>query len=264
MAAELHMVQLDLDVRALMRVARDQRWERDPGSRRRWDDLGYLVHHQLAALFRDLAPQPFRAGEQNGRWLRILGYSSAGAERLRRQADEMATPFDHAACRLDELHSKPMPASLLDKGRKLGFEVRTCPVVRLASEVSTTWCGKPATFSKGAELDAFLRDRYIRREDAGRESVYLGWLRERLCGAELLDGARLHAFRRVRLLRRGRRNGNGRRQVRVPERPDALLTGTLEVTDPDAFATVLARGVGRHRAFGFGMLLLRPPGSGTG
>ncbi|MEE8524028.1 MAG: type I-E CRISPR-associated protein Cas6/Cse3/CasE [Thermoanaerobaculia bacterium] len=49
----------------------------------------------------------------------------------------------------------------------------------------------------------------------------------------------------------------------VPERPDALLTGTLEVTDPDAFATLLARGVGRHRAFGFGMLLLRPPGSGA-
>jgi CRISPR system Cascade subunit CasE len=26
-----------------------------------------------------------------------------------------------------------------------------------------------------------------------------------------------------------------------------------------AFRALLARGVGRHRAFGFGMLLLRPP-----
>jgi len=31
------------------------------------------------------------------------------------------------------------------------------------------------------------------------------------------------------------------------------------VRDPTGFAALLARGVGRHRAFGFGMLLLRPP-----
>jgi CRISPR system Cascade subunit CasE len=30
------------------------------------------------------------------------------------------------------------------------------------------------------------------------------------------------------------------------------------VADPAAFAQLLARGVGRHRAFGLGMLLLRP------
>ncbi|WP_083761830.1 type I-E CRISPR-associated protein Cas6/Cse3/CasE [Alkalilimnicola ehrlichii MLHE-1] len=41
-------------------------------------------------------------------------------------------------------------------------------------------------------------------------------------------------------------------------RPDALVTGRLTVRDPDTFATLVARGVGRHRAFGFGMLLLRP------
>jgi CRISPR system Cascade subunit CasE len=34
----------------------------------------------------------------------------------------------------------------------------------------------------------------------------------------------------------------------------------LEVTEPETFAVGLARGIGRHRAFGFGMLLLRPVG----
>jgi CRISPR system Cascade subunit CasE len=38
-----------------------------------------------------------------------------------------------------------------------------------------------------------------------------------------------------------------------------LLRGELTVADPDAFSALLARGVGRHRAFGYGMLLLRPP-----
>jgi len=35
-------------------------------------------------------------------------------------------------------------------------------------------------------------------------------------------------------------------------------TGVLQVRDSAAFAALLARGIGRHRAFGFGMLLLKP------
>ena len=38
----------------------------------------------------------------------------------------------------------------------------------------------------------------------------------------------------------------------------ATVHGTMTVTDPAAFAQLLAHGVGRHRAYGYGMLLLRP------
>ena len=38
------------------------------------------------------------------------------------------------------------------------------------------------------------------------------------------------------------------------------MAGTLTIGDPDAFAAILSRGVGRHAAFGYGMLLLSPPG----
>ena len=41
-------------------------------------------------------------------------------------------------------------------------------------------------------------------------------------------------------------------------RREAVFEGTLEVRDAALFQGLLARGVGRHRAFGFGMLLLRP------
>jgi CRISPR system Cascade subunit CasE len=51
---------------------------------------------------------------------------------------------------------------------------------------------------------------------------------------------------------------NGRRI----EGPDAVVHGTLTITDPVAFAGLLARGVGRHRSYGYGMLLLRPPQRG--
>ena len=37
------------------------------------------------------------------------------------------------------------------------------------------------------------------------------------------------------------------------------MRGILTITDPIAFAELLKRGVGRHRAYGYGMLLLRPP-----
>ena len=36
------------------------------------------------------------------------------------------------------------------------------------------------------------------------------------------------------------------------------MQGTLEVIDPTMFAGLVANGVGRHRAYGYGMLLLRP------
>ena len=42
--------------------------------------------------------------------------------------------------------------------------------------------------------------------------------------------------------------------------PDVTVDGTLEIIEPEAFANLLIRGVGRHCAFGFGMLLLRPAG----
>jgi len=48
------------------------------------------------------------------------------------------------------------------------------------------------------------------------------------------------------------------RQSRLVGGPDVVLAGQLRVTDPQAFAQLLAKGVGRHRAFGFGLLLLRP------
>jgi CRISPR system Cascade subunit CasE len=67
----------------------------------------------------------------------------------------------------------------------------------------------------------------------------------------MLDRADSHlvSFQRTRVQRGGRRI----------EGPDAVVHGTLTITDPTAFAALLARGVGRHRSYGYGMLLLRPP-----
>jgi len=61
-------------------------------------------------------------------------------------------------------------------------------------------------------------------------------------------------------VRRTSREDDRRRASRAIDGPDVTFTGTLEVTDSAAFSALLARGLGRHRAFGFGMLLLAPGG----
>jgi CRISPR system Cascade subunit CasE len=55
-----------------------------------------------------------------------------------------------------------------------------------------------------------------------------------------------------------RTQGPNRRARPGLRKPDVTFRGMLEVVEPGAFEALLRRGVGRHRAFGFGMLLLRP------
>lgn len=242
----VHMIQLLLDSRELMRSARRQNLPA------RSDDLGYLLHGQLAALFGDLAPKPFH-GRELGSEVEVLGYSPTGGDTLRRQAEDFAEPLALAGLR--SLASKPLPATFVP-GRRLGFEVRACPVVRKSSAWEDPKNGHKRR--AGAEVDAFLAacDRAAPGEVVDRREVYAEWLARQCGNAVRLLRVDLTRFRRVRVFRRTQ--GNGRRPQQ-PERPEALLRGELEVHDPEAFSRLLARGVGRHRAFGFGMLKLRPP-----
>ena len=141
-------------------------------------------------------------------------------------------------------------------GQRLGFDLHARPIRRLRRDLGAG----PGRISKGREVDAYLLEA-LRRHPATpdgmagagrtREAVYLDWLAERLGSAARLErnASRLARFRRVRVAR-GTHGSEG---------PDATIHGTLSVTDPASFAALLARGVGRHRAYGYGMLLLRPP-----
>jgi CRISPR system Cascade subunit CasE len=214
-------------------------------------DTGYLAHCQLVGLFGDLAPKPFVVSEGKGRHVEVLGYSRVSTAELRDHALAFADPKFTSACDLERMADKPMPSTLWRTGRRVGFDVRVCPVHRKAKGGEK--------HGRGKEVDVFLS----RCWEAGapisvdRESVYREWLETRLSegGTKLVEAGMIR-FRRTQLLRRTQ--GEERTAKRV-ERPDALFHGTLEIADPDAFAAMLARGVGRHRAFGFGMLLLRPP-----
>lgn len=238
-----YMLSLDVDAKRLIERGRAR------GLPLRDVDYGYLIHAHLTALFGGASPAPFavRNLDDRGR-MSVLAYSGRDKTDLRRHADLYADPTDIEACDWSKLAAKVMPTTW-EPGKRLGFEVRVCPTVRR----------RAPDRGKTIEKDAFL----AACDDAGkdvpvdREATYLAWLRAQAgrSGARI-DSAQLTAFSRERVLRRRQDEG---RTASVPEFPSAVLAGELTIVEPEPFGTWLRRGVGRHRAFGFGMLLLRPP-----
>lgn len=242
--ADFFLVQIFLDSRAL------ERRRADHGLPTRSTDLGYLVHGQLAACFGEMAPKPFCVRDRGGR-LEVLGYADADKDALRAQVETFADPVFAEA--LLDLATKKMPATW-SEGQRLGFEIRACPVVRLAHR-------GPNGEKEGAEVDAFLHAcwQVEKGEPVDRAAVYESWLREQLAPAASLERATLDRFRLPHLHRKTQASPGGR-EMKAIARPDATFHGELTVADAAAFPALLRRGVGRHRAFGFGLVLLRPPG----
>ena len=148
-------------------------------------------------------------------------------------------------------------------GARYGFDVRARPVVRFGARRKAERAGAQAAqapenwWARAGEVDAWIaaRTRAGGAPDLTREAAYGAWLAVRLQGAATLEAVDLVQFRRVR----ARRSTHGRPGRAGVEGPEAIFAGALVVNDPEAFGRLLARGVGRHAAFGYGMLLLAPP-----
>ena len=256
--SELHLHQLVLDTRALLSFAKSQ------GLLHREVDEGYVVHAALAALFGEHAPAPFvlehtldpspRTDEGAPSQI-ALAYSSQPLWQLR----ELAREPHRGLVRWERSASKPMPE--LASGREVGFVTRVTPTVRSRAPRP----GHPkGGRGHGREIDAFLAAALRDREAViDRAAVYRDWIARELeaprgaaSPARLTDFS-LRRFERIRVVRKEQSGGEGRKRHQL-ERPDVVVSGALRVSDAEAFRALLARGLGRHRAFGFGMLLLRP------
>jgi CRISPR system Cascade subunit CasE len=240
--ATLGLVRLNLDPRHLVELGRRRRLPfRDM-------DTGYLVHCALGELFGDAAPMPFAVTDQRGHSIEVLAYTDRDAEALRGEASTVTDPWLSSLCDWNDLHVKALPTDW-PTGTRLRFRATVCPVVRMPRGCTT--------HRPGAELDAFLTRCATVESDTpvDRQHVYQEWFAsqvERLGGAKLLRTS-VESFQLNRL---SRRTQGEQRQTRMPRRPAATISGALEVTLSTAFDRMLRRGIGRHRAFGFGMLLL--------
>lgn len=238
MSQDFHLIHLQPDLKRLLPWALRQGLIPDKGQ----GDLGYAFHAALRAAFADLAPQPFSFRSGQG----LLAYTTH-AEPMR-LAVAMANPEVADILGLDVtpqspgLRIRPFPTSW-KLGQLLSFEVRVRPVVRKDDK----------------ELDAFLSAAQ-RMPDAvlSREAVYTDWLKRQFEDVADLHETRMTEFSLSTVVRRAALQGEGARPKRPVPGPDAVFTGVLQVRDSAAFAALVARGIGRHRAFGFGMLLLKP------
>jgi CRISPR system Cascade subunit CasE len=235
------MIEMPLDPKRLVAHAEAFGFNRNPD-----EDLGYAIHGWLQAALGELAPSPFRVIESRQGPLRLLGYGPADAQALSAYARKAASPLAEAVCPWDRIASKRLDNIPWQPDQKLRFEVRVCPIIR----------------GKQGERDAFLAQLPTdsRPTERGRYEVYRDWLGKRFGDAVELEPetVSLKAFRLVSTFRQGYGHRERKRRGRRLVRPDALMEGRLRIRDPDGFRSLMQRGIGRHRAFGFGMLLVRP------
>lgn len=251
LAAPLQLVRADIRVRDF------QRWM----GIKRLQDADHAMHCLLTECFGDLAPKPFRLIVPRGASCGVLyGYEHAEADALREAASIYADPLQAKILPGHTINSKPMPMEWR-AGKRLGFEARIRPIVRLEKDTSRIPAGVQRCFKEGGlrpgkECDAFLWEAIKHPEmDAmrrSREEVYTEWLSRQFDrrGGARLESAALRSFQRTRAVRK--------LHARHSEGPDAIMQGILTITDADAFTSLLTQGIGRHRAYGYGMLLLRP------
>ena len=243
MTDALQMIRAEISVRDF------QRWM----GIRRLQDPDHGMHCLLTECFgREAAPKPFRTiFPTDGRRGCLYGYGSVGASELREAASAYADPLQYRIIPAHTIDSKPMP-TVWTPGKRLGFEVRVRPIVRRTGN---------AACRPGREWDAFQLAA-VKYPKGGmphsREEVYGNWLRRQFesRGGAKLESATLVSFQRARAVRK-LHGGHS-------EGPDALMRGVLEVANGPAFTNLLAGGIGRHRSYGYGMLLLRPVVENTG
>ena len=244
----LHLVKVPLRAEKMIAVARAR------GLPVREIDEGYLAHVVLRGLWQDKAPSPFVI-RGSGRTLEAWGYGRSDAAALIDHAAAFGDPsLVVAVGEILSIASKSMPR--FERGRHLGFVLRACPVVRLA--------GAKNGHRAGAEVDAFLARCFAvgKQTAVSREEVYREWLAKTMSRPAVtgvsVTRVSVAGLSRERLVRRTHEESRSAHRL---ERPDVRFEGEMVVEDGDRLLAYLGLGVGRHRAFGFGALMLTPPGT---
>ena len=208
----------------------------------------YLVKCWLGELFGEEKPSSWRMQEQ-GELVKVSAYTGIDADALQAHAQVVAPPSKYSACEWDRAASKPVPSY---EGLYV-YRIHACPAVQKSSGGSgRTLDDKTFTWSAGDELDVFLSEIAKGNEQDSRETIYTKWLRDQFKMDQHDWGAKIRSARvdQWRLSTTTVRTGG----VRHIKRPEVLFSGRIDVHDPECFARTLARGLGKLKAFGHGMI----------
>ena len=188
-------------------------------------------------------PKPFVIKTQmNKGTLRgtLLAYTRFTAEELRETAEQHQKLAHIAVMNPDSITTVSVP-NQWSEGQSVLFEVRVRPTKRSSSR---------DTKNPGAEQDIYLAS----PEDTSRAETYFQWLSELMRRRGALQAAPCSMTMTQFAMRRVKRQNSTRWTVG----PDATITGAATVVNPDHIISALARGIGRHKGYGYGMILLRP------
>jgi len=224
-----HLVEIRIDPAAV------RKWGRHIGISAADDD--YLIHSVFCAAYGDLRPKPFVI-KPGGRSMRVLGYCPVDAGRLT-EARRIGAEPEVSVCFESEM-SKEMPETWR-VGQRLHFELRVAPTRQKAN--------------RGGEVDAMV----LAEPGQSRDEVYATWLKSRTEKACEMTVLQMTSYARCQVRRRSHTSNGDRRVLNSGfYLPDVTFKGAITVTDPEAFAELVRSGIGRHKAFGFGALLVRP------
>lgn len=255
-----------LMLRFIPNMAALGRWVANTKQRALRDDTGYALHAVLRATLGQYAPKPF-ALLQRPDSVQLIGYSSQPYPAVAQAIEQAPVTDPGAASALgldqpDDIVIKPMPNEWAN-GHQLSFEARVAPIVR-----SRTAAGPGGAYP---EIDAAFHPEFALDAPGDRAAAHARWLVKELArgGAATLQTHRAVAFQLTPMARRSQRVQGGQpqsaqgssRDTHSGLLPDLTVRGQLRVDDATAFNHLLARGLGRHRSFGFGCLLLAPAGA---
>jgi CRISPR system Cascade subunit CasE len=243
------------------------RWVAASRQRALREDIGYALHAALRATLGRAAPKPFAVLERPGS-TQLIGYTSI-AEPVLLEALACAATTDPLAAQALGMTAAGQPLIKVmphewPAGRTLSFEARVAPVVR--SRDSAIHGGRGGPYP---EVDAAFHPSFAGPEGLGdRTAAHGRWIARELGrgGAATLIEHRTLAFGLAPIARRTQRFESSAAAPRLTQGgllPDLHVRGQLRVADGAAFAHLVARGLGRHRSFGFGCLLLAPAGAWT-
>lgn len=187
------------------------------------DDPGYAAHILFVDRYGERRPPVFRL-LQNGR---ILAYSEHDGTVYRTMPGEI---FQY-------VQGRPVPS--FPKGTRARFDLLVVPSKRLNGTKQ--------------EIDAFVHA--VRTaENIDREDVYRIWLIDRIAGFAQPERIELFDFRLVSAYRSPHKNGS-KHWITLPR---AVMRGIIRINDPNRLRERMLNGIGRHRRFGYGMLVLQP------
>ena len=230
----LHLMQAKIDPFRLARWSAEQRIS----------DSDRAAHCLVYGTFgAERAPKPFLMKAErtnsleNGENGTVLAYTALEETELRALARRNQNLAIESVMPPEGIRTMKIP-DRWRPGTKLRFSVRVRPTQR----------------GKWQERQA-ERDIYLEREgEMSRGELYCQWvaeIMERQGGAS--PDAETLAMTQF-TIRRIRRQRTSRYTIG----PDATISGGLEVRDSEGFSQLLANGIGRHRGYGYGMVLLQP------